>query len=313
MTVQHTPQHTPLGSPLARAPRRRSRLLRAEGRAAALFITPTMLLFLVFTVLPVFAAFVLSFSRYDILTPIRWVGLANYERLLSDALFWRGVRNVGVYALLYLPSMVLCALGLALALRRPKPGMVVFRTLFYLPSVTSSVAGATVWSWMLQRDYGVVNQLLAAVGLRGPAWLANSDTALYAIVFVTLWQGLGGNIIIYLAGLSGIPRELYEAAALDGASPWQQFRYLTVPLLATTTFFVTFMSLIGAFQLFDQAYVMTQGGPGYATTTAVYQIYQNGFTQLQMGYASAQAFVLALAILVVSVANLRLNRDSGLS
>lgn len=305
-------QDTPAPSALAAPPqRRKSRLLRGEARAAALFVSPAMLLFLVFTVAPVVFAFVLSFSRYDILTPIKWVGLANYQRLLTDDLFWRGVSNVGAYALMFVPSMILGSLGLALALNRPKPGMVLFRTLFYIPAVTSSVAGATVWSWMLQRDYGVVNQVLAVFGIRGPAWLADSDTALVAIVFVTLWQGLGGNIIIYLAGLAGVPKYLYEAAALDGATPWQQFRFITLPTLRTTTFFVTFMTLIGSFQLFDQAYVMTQGGPGYATTTAVYQIYQNGFTQLQMGYASAQAFVLALAILVISVVNMRLNRDSG--
>lgn len=310
MTLQKTT--TPVtGQP--QPARRKSRLLRAEARAAALFISPAMGLFLIFTVAPVLFAFVLSFSRYDILTPVRWVGLSNYQRLLTDNLFWLGVRNVGFYALLYVPSMIAISLGLALALNRRKPGMVFFRTLFYLPAVTSSVAGATVWSWMLQRDYGVVNQVLGVFGIQGPAWLANSDTAMYAIVFVTLWQGLGGNIIIYLAGLAGVPKYLYEAAALDGATPWQQFRHITVPTLRATTFFVTFMTLIGAFQLFDQAYVMTQGGPGYATTTAVYQIYQNGFTQLQMGYASAQAFVLALAILVISLLNLRLNRDSGVT
>ena len=274
-------------------------------------MAPTLTLFAVFTLLPVIFAFVLSFSNYDILSPLRWVGWSNYARLWTDDLFWRGVGNVAYYALLYVPSMLVLSLTLALALSRRRPGMALFRTLFYLPGVTSSVAGATIWIWMLQKNYGVVNQGLSAVGIQGPAWLANSDTAMYAIVFVTLWQGLGGNIIIYLAGVSGVPGYLYEAAALDGANPWQRFLYITLPSLRTTTFFVTLMSLIGAFQLFDQAYVMTQGGPGYATTTAVYQIYQNGFTQLQMGYASAQAFILALAILVVSAINLRLNRDSG--
>jgi multiple sugar transport system permease protein len=290
----------------------RSRLLVNEARWAYLFIFPAMALFLVFTVFPVIFAFVLSFSKYDILTPIRWVGLQNYGRLLTDDLFWRAVGNVTYYALLYVPLMIGLSLLLAMALNRRMPGMTFFRTLYYLPGVTSSVAAATVWSWMLQKDFGVINQGLSVFGIVGPAWLADSDTAMYAIVMVTLWQGLGGNIIIYLAGLQGIPRYLYEAAAIDGASPLQQFRFITLPTLRTTTFFVTFMSLIGAFQLFDQAYVMTQGGPGYATTTPVYQIYANGFSQLRMGYASAQAFVLAVAILVISIINLRLNRDSGL-
>jgi multiple sugar transport system permease protein len=292
---------------------RRSRLLRHEARMAYTFISPAMILFLIFTVLPVFFAFYLSFTNYDILSPTRWVGLANYERLLTDELFRRGVLNVAFYVLMFVPCIIVLALSLALALNRPMPGMVFFRTLFYVPAVTSSIAAATVWSWMFQKNYGVINQGLAVFGIQGPNWLASSDTAMYAIVIVTLWQSLGGNIIIYLAGLAGVPRYLYEAAALDGANNWQQFRFITVPALRTTTFFVLFMSLIGSFQLFDQAYVMTQGGPGYATTTAVYQIYSNGFSQLRMGYASAQAFVLALAILVVSMVNLRLNRDSSLT
>jgi multiple sugar transport system permease protein len=304
-------QQSSTSSPAPPNARRASKLLRHEGRMAYLFISPAMILFLIFTVLPVVAAFFLSFTRYDILTPVRWVGLENYNRLLTDDLFWRGVQNVAFYAVLYVPTMIALSLTLGLALNRKRPGMTFFRTLFYIPSVTSSIAAAVVWSWMFQKNYGVINQGLAIFGIQGPNWLASSDTAMYAIVIVTLWQGLGGNIIIYLAGLSGVPAYLYEAAALDGASPLQQFWYITIPALRTTTFFVLFMSLIGAFQLFDAAYAMTQGGPGYATTTAVYQIYSNGFTQLRMGYASAQAFVLATAILIVSIINLRFNRESG--
>ncbi len=291
---------------------RRSRLLRHESTMAYWLISPAMTLFLIFTIVPTIFAFFLSFSNYDILTPIKWIGLQNYERLLTDTLFARGVRNVAFYALLYVPIIIGSSVMIALALNRKRPGMVIFRTLFYLPSVTSSIAAATVWTWMLQKDYGLVNQGLAIVGIHGPSWLASSDYAMYAIVIVTVWQGLGGNIIVYLAGLQGIPAYLYEAAGLDGASPLQQFWYITVPGLRTTTFFVLFMSLIGAFQLFDQAYAMTQGGPGYATTTAVYQIYSNGFNQLRMGYAAAQAFVLAVAILVVSLINNRLNKDADL-
>ena len=304
--------HDTVPSRAIRSSPRPSRLLRHESIMAHVFISPAIILFLIFTLLPAVAAFFLSFTNYDILSPIKWVGLANYQRLMTDDLFARGVINVAYYALLAIPLMIALSLSLALALNRRMPGMTFFRTLYYLPAVTSSIAAATVWSWMFQKNYGVVNQALAVFGIQGPNWLASSDTAMYAIVIVTTWQGLGANIIIYLAGLSGIPRYLYEAAALDGANGWQQFLFITVPALRTTTFFVLFMSLIGAFQLFDQAYVMTQGGPGYATTTAVYQIYSNGFTQLRMGYASAQAFVLAVAILIVTVVNNRINRDSSL-
>jgi multiple sugar transport system permease protein len=256
-------------------------------------------------------AFLLSFTNYDILSPIKWVGLQNYSRLLTDTIFQRGILNVLYYALLFIPSMIMLSVLLALALNRNMPGMRLFRTLYYLPAVTSSIAAAVVWKWMLQKDYGVINQFLALFGIVGPAWLADSDTAMLAIVVVTLWQGLGGNIIIFLAGLQGIPPALYEAAKLDGANNWQLFQHITLPLLRTTTYLIAFLTLIGSLQLFDQAYAMTQGGPGYATTTAVYQIYSNGFTQLRMGYASAQAFVLALAILILSIIQMRLNRDQA--
>jgi multiple sugar transport system permease protein len=291
--------------------RKRSKLLWHEALMAYLFVSPAMILFLIFTVLPVVFAFLLSFTNYDILSPIKWVGLQNYARLLTDTIFQRGILNVLYYALLFIPSMIALSILLALALSRKVPGMRFFRTLYYLPAVTSSIAASVVWTWMLQKDYGVINQFLALFGIVGPAWLANSDTAMIAIVIVTLWQGLGGNIIIFLAGLQGIPPALYEAARLDGANRWQLFQHITLPLLRTTTYLVSFLALIGSLQLFDQAYAMTQGGPGYATTTAVYQIYNNGFGLLRMGYASAQAFVLALAILILSIIQMRINRDQA--
>jgi multiple sugar transport system permease protein len=291
--------------------KRGSRLLWHEAVMAYLFVSPAMILFLIFTVLPVVFAFLLSFTNYDILSPIKWVGLRNYARLLTDTIFQRGILNVLFYALMFIPSMIILSILLALALNRKVPGMRFFRTLYYLPAVTSSIAASVVWTWMLQKDYGVINQFLALFGIVGPAWLADSDTAMFAIVIVTLWQGLGGNIIIFLAGLQGIPPALYEAAKLDGANGWHLFQYVTLPLLRTTTYLIAFLTLIGSLQLFDQAYAMTQGGPGYATTTAVYQIYSNGFNQLKMGYASAQAFVLALAILILSVIQMRLNRDQA--
>jgi multiple sugar transport system permease protein len=303
-------QNTSKSPVLPVIPRKRSsRLLWHEAIMAYLFVSPAMILFLIFTVLPVVFAFLLSFTNYDILSPIKWVGLQNYARLLTDTIFQRGILNVLYYALMFIPAMIILSVLLALALNRKVPGMRVFRTLYYLPAVTSSIAASVVWTWMLQKDYGVINQFLALFGIVGPAWLADSDTAMFAIVIVTLWQGLGGNIIIFLAGLQGIPPALYEAAKLDGANPWQLFQHITLPLLRTTTYLIAFLTLIGSLQLFDQAYAMTQGGPGYATTTAVYQIYSNGFSLLRMGYASAQAFVLALAILILSIIQMRLNRD----
>jgi multiple sugar transport system permease protein len=287
----------------------RSKLFNYQQWMGYLFLAPTLIIFFLFTVLPSLMAFFLSLTRYDILTPIKWIGLQNYQRLLGDSVFFVTLRNMLLYVVLFVPLMVILSLLIAIALNRPVPGMRFFRTLFYLPMITSSVAAATVWVWLLQRNYGLINQLLALVGITGPAWLADSDTAMIAIVMVTLWQGLGGNIILNLAGLQGIPRMYYEAAILDGANAWQCFRYVTWPSLRNTTFFITTVTLINAFQLFDQAYVMTQGGPGQATLTSVYYIYQMGFQQLQMGYASAMAFVLFLIILVFSFLNMRFNPE----
>jgi multiple sugar transport system permease protein len=282
---------------------------RAEARIALALIAPAMILFAVFVVLPAITALVLSFSEYDILNPPRWIGLDNYERVFQDSLFRRALQNILLYCALYVPVMIALSLLLAMALNRKRPGMTLFRAIYYLPVVTSPVAAATVWTWLLNRDFGVVNALLGYIGIDGPAWLSNSDTALYAIVLVTLWQGIGGNMVIYLAGLQGVPQDLVEAARLDGAGTAQVFRDITWPMLRTTTLFVVTVTLIGSFQLFDQAYVMTQGGPGYATLTPVYNIYQSGFTRLQMGYASSQAFILFLIILAVTIIQLRVNRE----
>lgn len=303
-------QPTNQAAPQTRPGRKRERLGRYQIWMAYLFVSPALILFFLFAVLPSLMAFVLSFSSYDILTEIKWIGLDNYRRLVSDNLFFTSLRNVFFYAVLFVPSMILLSLSLAMALNRKVPGMQVFRTLYYFPMITSSVAASTIWVWMLHKDYGLVNQLLGIVGIIGPAWLNDSDTAMLAVVMVTLWQGLGGNMIIYLAGLQGIPQHLYESARLDGANAWQMFQYITWPSLQTTTFFVVIMSLIGAFQLFDQSYIMTRGGPGHATLTTVFHIYQTGFSELKMGYASALAFVLFLIILTISLINIRINREN---
>ena len=289
-----------------------TRLNRHEARMAYLFITPAMALFMIFVLLPAVIALILSFSNYDVLSPIKWVGWLNYERLLKDKLYFQALGNVVTYTVMYVPLMIALSLGLSLALNRKMPGMRFFRTIYYIPVITSPVAAATIWSWLLSRS-GLVNQSLGLFGLPSVAWLSNADTAMLAIVVVTIWQGLGSNMVIYLAGLQGVPEYLYEAAVLDGANRWQLLRFITWPSLRTTTFFVSTLSLIGAFQLFDQAYVLFQqgGGPGNSARTVVFTIYQNGFTQLKMGYASSQAFVLILLIFFVTVINLRVNREQN--
>ncbi|TFE27196.1 carbohydrate ABC transporter permease [Cohnella luojiensis] len=287
----------------------RSRKLNAhQARMAYLFISPTILLFAVFTVIPVFMAFYLSFTNYDVLSRMDWVGLDNYRKLIADNLLWQTFRNVLYYTVIFVPLNIITSLLIALLLNKAWLGVKAFRTLNYLPTLTSAVAAATVWLWILHPEYGLLNGFLSYFGVTGPAWLAESDTAMTSIIMVTLWQSVGSNMVIYLAGLQGVPDYLYESAKLDGANAMQRFRFITWPQLRPTTFLVSTMSIIGALQLFDQAFVLTQGGPANATKTPVYLIYQQGFNQLQMGYASSQAFVLAIAILVFSLINMRLSK-----
>ena len=284
-------------------------LNRHQARVAYVFISPVLLLFTVFTVIPVFMAFYLSFTNYDVLSRMDWVGLDNYKRLIQDDLLWQTFRNVFYYAIIFIPLNIMTSLLIAMLLNKAKRGVKVFRTLNYLPTLTSAVAASTVWLWLLHPEFGLINGLLSYVGVTGPAWLAETRTAMLSVILVTLWQSIGSNMIIYLAGLQGVPDYLYESARLDGANRYHMFRYITWPQLRPTTFLVSTMAIIGALQLFDQAFVLTQGGPANATKTPVYLIYQQGFNQLQMGYASAQAFVLALAILIFSLINMKLSKS----
>ncbi len=284
-------------------------LNKHQARTAYLFITPTMLLFCAFTVIPVAMALYLSFTNYDVVSRMDFVKLDNYKRLLKDDLFWTTFKNVAFYSVIFVPLNIILSLLLALLLNFRRLGVKLFRTMNYLPTLTSAVAAATVWIWLLHPEFGLVNNLLGYIGVTGPAWLSQTETAMLSIIMVTLWQAVGSNMVIYIAGLQGVPDYLYESAKLDGANAVQRFRYITWPQLRPTTFLVSTMSIIGALQLFDQAFVLTQGGPGNVTKTPVYLIYQQGFNQLQMGYASAQAFVLALAILIFSFVNMRLTKS----
>jgi multiple sugar transport system permease protein len=287
---------------------RTNKLNGHQARMAYLFISPTILLFAVFTIIPVFMAFYLSFTNYDVLSRRDWIGLDNYRKLIADDLLWQTFRNVLYYTVIFVPLNILTSLLIALLLNKARRGVKLFRTLNYLPTLTSAVAAATVWLWILHPEYGLLNGFLGYFGITGPAWLSETGTAMTSIIMVTLWQAVGSNMVIYLAGLQGVPDFLYESAKLDGANAFQRFRFITWPQLRPTTFLVSTMSIIGSLQLFDQAFVLTEGGPANATKTPVYLIYQQGFNQLQMGYASSQAFVLALAILIFSLINMRLSK-----
>ncbi len=298
------------GADEALRPRRPRRGRGRQETAGYLFIAIPALLFLVFTLVPVGMALGLGFTDYSVMGDTSWVGLDNFRKLFTDPYFGIAMRNTVVYTLLYVPLGYLVALGTALLLNRGMRARTAFRTLFYLPMVSSTVATATIWYWLLNPTHGLLNAVLGWFGIDGPAWLYSSRWAMLAIVLMSVWCLFGGNMLLLLSGLQNIPGELYEAATLDGAGAFQRFWYVTMPGLSRTTFFVLTLLIINAFQVFDQAYVLTQGGPGNSTLTIVYYIYNEGFGGLKMGYASAMSFVLAALILVVSVVNNRfVNRD----
>ena len=274
-----------------------------QDRMGRLFVAPPVILFLLFTLLPMIMAIGLSFTKYDVINPPRLVGLANFRKMIKDEFFWIALKNTCVYTLMYVPAGLLLSLGAAMFLNADQKMVGLFRTLFYLPVLSSTVATATLWFWILNPQLGLLNGILELFGISGKAWLYDSKLAMFSIVLMSLWAGFGGNMMIFLAGLKGIPPIYYEAAKIEGASKWQMFTKITMPSITKTTFLVSTMLIIGTFQVFDQAFVLTKGGPGNATITIVYYIYNNGFKNLDMGYASSISLVLFAIILVMTVIN----------
>lgn len=301
-------------APAAGPPRRRRRGMttaRQQTINGWLFLALPIVLFIAFLLVPMVIAAVLSFSDYSIVGDTTWVGPANYAKVFGDPFFWVALRNTAYYTIMYVPLGIIVALGTALLLNRNSRAVRVMRTLFYIPVVSSTVATASIWFWLLNPQYGVFNVVLGWFGIDGPAWLYESQWAMPAIVAMSIWAGFGGNMIIFLGGLQGVPRDLYEAAQLDGAGAWRSFWHVTLPGISKTMFLVSTLLIIGAFQVFDQAFVLTKGGPGNATVTIVYYIYDKGFGALEMGYASALSFILFAIILIFTVVNVRINRMGG--
>jgi multiple sugar transport system permease protein len=284
---------------------------RQEAFTAFLFLLPNIIGFIIFTAGPVLASLGISLVTWNLLKPPVWTGLTNYIAMFSDADFWASLRATVYYTLISVPLGVVLSLGLAVALNQKIRGMSVYRTVYFIPVVSSMVAVALMWRWMYNPTSGILNYMLDRIftflhlSITPPDWLQSTTWAMPAIIIMSVWKGLGYNMVIYLAGLQGIPTSLYEAAQIDGASDWYRFRHITLPLLTPTTFFVLIMSFIGSFQIFEQAYIMTQGGPARATVTTVYYIYQNGFTWYKMGYASAVAWVLFAIIMVLTMVQWR--------
>ena len=297
--------------------RRHSKAAWLETLAGYSFLTPNFLGFLVFTSLPVLASLVLAFVQWDILTPPHWVGFQNFVNLLgwhqeegrivaNDPLFWKYCGNT-LFLMAGIPINMACSLVLALCMNQKLKGIVVFRTIYFLPTISAGVALCMLWRWIYNPDFGLLNTLLAKMHMRGPDWLSSTAWAKPALMLMGLWTGMGGgNMILYLASLQGVPTHLYEAAEIDGATPWQKFWNITFPMISPTTFFIFVMSVIGGFQGgFQAAYIMTGGGPAGATTTIEYYIYNNAFQWFKMGYAASIAWFLFIVVLIVTLFNWR--------
>ncbi|QIN84158.1 ABC transporter permease subunit [Rubrobacter tropicus] len=273
-----------------------------EGLAAGLFLLPNLIGFLIFTAIPVGAAFALAFYDYDLLLGASFAGLENFREIFTeDEVFRAALFNTVYFTLVSVPLSVVLGLATAMLVNQALRGVVAFRSIFLLPYVTVTVALSLVWKWIYLPDVGLINSALGIVGLEGPAWLTSSTWAMPGLIIMSVWKGFGYNMVLFLAGLQGIPEHLYDAAKVDGATSWRRFLHVTIPLLSPTTFFVVVISVISSFQVFDQALVMTGGGPGTSTTTLVLYIYQKGFQSFDMGYAAAVALVLFAAIFVFTV------------
>lgn len=284
-----------------------ARLARLEQRRAYRFVVPAALLMLAFTLAPVALVALISLTDWQLgADSLAFVGLANYAELLQDRVFWKSLRNTFTYVAIYVPASLLLALPLALAVEASGRLRGFYRTLFFLPVTTTFVAMAVVWEFLLHPDFGLVNVLLALVGVPRENWLAEPGTVLVALAAIGLWLRLGFYMVLFIAGLRSIPRELYEAAEIDGATgAWRRFRLVTWPLLGPTTLFVAVIALIQSFQVFETVAVLTRGGPSKSSEVLLYTMYTEGFSFLRTGYASAITVVFMLIVFAITIAKTR--------
>ena len=271
---------------------------------------PGLIYFAIFLILPLLASIYISFTDWDILTPPKWVGIGNYLELLQNSVIQRSILNTLYYAAVTIPVTIALGLSIALALNRAFWGRTFFRVTYYLPVVISAAATAFLWIWIFQSQVGLLNHLLKSVGLPTQNWLVSPIFAMPVIMWTGIWQSLGWSVVVFLAGLQGIPEMYYEAAKIDGANTRQIFRHITWPLLAPTTLFVFVIMIIGSLQVFGTVLIMTDGGPLNSTTVIVHQVYINAFQYLRMGYGSAMGIILFLFILALALTNLRLFGNS---
>ena len=271
-----------------------------------LFLLPSIILYLTVRLVPFLSTVGLSFTDWRLIGSPRFIGLKNFVDMFNYPVFWKALQNTFQYALYVVPPSIILGLLVAVLVNRDLPGIKVFRALYFLPYVTSVVFIAIVWKWIFAADWGLLNDLLQKVGLPRVQWLSSPRLAMLSVAIVAIWQNVSFNMLVFLAGLQGIARDVYEAAMIDGTSKLQSFVYITIPLLRPTALFAAIITTINSFQVFDLTYVMTQGGPLDSTYTLVYYLYDYGFRYLEMGHASAVAMVLFLLIFALSVLQRRL-------
>lgn len=277
------------------------RLRPGERKWLIVFLGPTVFGLLFATLGPVLAAIAISFTEWDVLTAPRFIGVANYIQLFSDPVFIKSIGNTIVYVLGTVPTSTVLGLLLAMLLNQKLRGITFYRTAYFLPVVSSTVAVALVWSWIYSKDFGLLNFVLRAFSIEPVPWLTSPRYAMTALIIMGVWGMLGTAMVIFLAGLQGISNTYYEAAEVDGANRFGRFWNITLPLITPSLFFYFIITMINAFQAFEQIYVMTRGGPSNSTTTMVYYIYNNAFRYFRMGYASAQAIGLFLIVMVLTL------------
>ncbi len=276
---------------------------RSNERSGYLFILPSFLHLLIFLLIPVGFSFFLSFRDWDQpkFQDAPYIGLKNYDFLMGDRRFWHAMGNSATFTALSVPLGMAFSLLIAVVVNQKLKGVNLFRTLFFMPVISSWVAVSIIWVTLLDPNVGIVNYLLKLVGLPAVNWLGDPRSAMFSLVIISIWKSAGFNMVIWLAGLQGIPQELYDAAAIDGASRWQSFWKITLPLLAPTSFFLAITGVIGSFQVFAPVYVITKGGPLESTDVAVYHIFRRAFQEFDFGYASAQAWVLFAVIFIATL------------
>lgn len=278
-----------------------------------ILLFPNLLIFLIFTVFPVVATLGISFTSWDLLGSMEWIGIKNYVELFQDETFLKVTGNTFYFTAVSVPLCLIISFLMAVLLDSKIKFLKLWRAIYFLPVISSMVVVAIVWNWLYNPQFGLVNYFLSLIGIEGPAWLSDTTWAMPAVIITNIWKNMGYNMMLFLAGLQSISNNYYEAAELDGANFWQKTRYITLPMISFTTLFVVITSVIGSFQVFDLVMMMTDGGPARSTSVMVHYLYQNAFSYFKMGYACAQAVVLTLIVLVLTLLQFKFVRVNDIS